>query len=195
MFGAKHLNSIHAGHYKNTAGCATEVMPVPDVVKISMSQNIGAPCKPLVKKGDAVLVGQKIGDTDAFLHVPVHSSVSGVVTGIETQRNAMGGYDTLVVIQSDGKQEIDPSVKPPVITDQPSFIAAVKESGLVGLGGASFPTWLKFNPKNLGEPMTLIINGAECEPFITSDHRTMLEDAQNIIDGALMIMKYIQAPE
>ncbi|HAB93850.1 MAG TPA: electron transport complex subunit RsxC, partial [Lachnospiraceae bacterium] len=190
MFGAKHLNSIHAGHYKNTAGCATEVMPVPDVVKISMSQNIGAPCKPLVKKGDTVLVGQKIGDTDAFLHVPVHSSVSGVVTGIETQRNAMGGYDTLVVIQSDGKQEIDPSVKPPVITDQPSFIAAVKESGLVGLGGASFPTWLKFNPKNLGEPMTLIINGAECEPFITSDHRTMLEDAQNIIDGALMIMKY-----
>ena len=194
MFGAKHLNSIHAGHYKNTAGCATEVMPVPDVVKISMSQNIGAPCKPLVKKGDSVLVGQKIGDTDAFLHVPVHASVSGVVTGIETQRNAMGGYDTLVVIESDGKQEIDPSVKPPVITDQPSFISAVKESGLVGLGGASFPTWLKFNPRNLGEPMTLIINGAECEPFITSDHRTMLEDAQNIIDGALMIMKYIQAP-
>ena len=194
MFGAKHLNSVHVGHYKNTAGCATEVMPVPNVVKISMSQNIGAPCKPLVKKGDHVLVGQKIGDTEAFLHVPVHSSVSGTVIGIETQRNAMGGFDTLVVIESDGKQEIDPSIKPPVITDQPSFIAAVKESGLVGLGGASFPTWLKFNPKNLGEPMTLIINGAECEPFITSDHRTMLEDTQNIIDGALMIMKYIQAP-
>ena len=195
MFGAKRLNSIHPGHYKNTAGCATEVMPVPEVVKISMSQDIGAPCKPLVKKGDHVLVGQKIGDTEAFLHVPVHSSVSGVVTGIETQRNAMGGYDTLVVIESDGKQEVDPSIKPPVITDQPSFIAAVKESGLVGLGGASFPTWLKFNPKNLGEPMTLILNGAECEPFITSDHRTMLEDTQNIIDGALMIMKYIQAKE
>ena len=110
MFGAKHLNSIHAGHYKNTAGCATEVMPVPDVVKISMSQNIGAPCKPLVKKGDSVLVGQKIGDTDAFLHVPVHASVSGVVTGIETQRNAMGGYDTLVVIESDGKQQTSPAL-------------------------------------------------------------------------------------
>ena len=195
MFGAKHLNSIHVGHYKNTAGCATEVMPVPKVVKISMSQNIGAPCKPLVKKGDPVLVGQKIGDTDAFLHVPIHASVSGVVTGIETQRNAMGGYETLVVIESDGKQEIDPSIKPPEITDQPGFIAAVKESGLVGLGGASFPTWLKFNPKNLGDPMVLIINGAECEPFITSDHRTMLEDTQNIIDGAQAIMKYVQATE
>ncbi len=195
FFRAKHLNSIAAGHYKNTAGCATEVMPVPDIVKISMSQNIGAPCKPLVKKGDHVLVGQKIGDTDAFLHVPVHASVSGEVTGIETQRNAMGGYDTLVVIAADKKQEIDPSIQPPVITDQPSFVAAVKESGLVGLGGASFPTWLKFNPKNLGDPMTLIINGAECEPFITSDHRTMLEDTQDVIDGALTIMKYLGAQE
>ena len=97
MFGAKHLNSIHVGHYKNTAGCATEVMPVPQVVKISMSQNIGAPCKPLVKKGDHVLVGQKIGDTDAFLHGRIHSSASGAVRGIETQRNAMCGYETLVV--------------------------------------------------------------------------------------------------
>ncbi|MBQ3392001.1 MAG: electron transport complex subunit RsxC [Lachnospiraceae bacterium] len=195
FFGAKHLNSIAAGHYKNTAGCATEVMPVPEIVKISMSQNIGAPCKPLVKKGDEVKVGQKIGDTDAFLHVPVHASVSGVVQGIETQRNAMGGYDTLVVIESDGKQEVDPSIKPPVYNDQPGFVQAVKDSGLVGLGGASFPTWLKFNPKNLGEPMTLIINGAECEPFITSDHRTMLEDTQNVIDGALEIMKWLGSEE
>ena len=127
FFGAKHLNSIAAGHYKNTAGCATEVMPIPEIVRISMSQNIGAPCKPLVKKGDTVKVGQKIGDTDAFLHVPVHSSVSGVVQGIETQRNAMGGYDTLVVIEADGKQEMDPSIAPPEYEDQKGFIQAVKE--------------------------------------------------------------------
>ena len=82
-----------------------------------MSQNIGAPCKPLVKKGDTVLVGQKIGDTDAFLHVPVHASVSGKVTGIETQRNAMGGMDTMVVIESDGQQTMDPEIKPPVVTN------------------------------------------------------------------------------
>ena len=100
----KHLHSIHVSHYKHTAGCATEVMPVPDVVKISMSQHIGAPCKPLVQKGDYVKVGQLIGDTDAFVSAPIHSSVSGTVTGIEEQRSAAGGMDTLVVIETDKKQ-------------------------------------------------------------------------------------------
>ena len=160
-----------------------------------MSQNIGAPCQPLVKKGDTVLVGQKIGDTDAFLHVPVHSSVSGKVTGIETQRNAMGGMDTLVCIETDGQQTMDPDIKPPVVTNHKEFVDAIKASGLVGLGGASFPTWLKFNPKDLDGVKVLIINGAECEPFITSDHRTMLEDAQNVIDGALAVMKYLEIEE
>ena len=195
FFKSKHLNSINAGHYKHTAGCATEVMPVPASVRISMSQNIGAPCQPLVKKGDTVLVGQKIGDTDAFLHVPVHSSVSGKVTGIETQRNAMGGMDTLVCIETDGQQTMDPDIKPPVVTNHKEFVDAIKASGLVGLGGASFPTWLKFNPKDLDGVKVLIINGAECEPFITSDHRTMLEDAQNVIDGALAVMKYLEIEE
>lgn len=188
---AKHLHSIDAGHYKNTAGCETEVMPIPDIVKISMSQNIGAPCKPLVKKGDEVKVGQLIGDTDAFVSVPVHSSVSGTVTGIETQRSAMGGNDTLVVIEADKKQKLAEGIKAPEITDQPSFVKAVRDSGLVGLGGASFPTHIKFNPKNIDDVHTFIVNGAECEPFITSDHRTMLEDAQQVIDGAQMIMKYL----
>jgi electron transport complex protein RnfC len=188
---AKHLHSINAGHYKNTASCETEVMPIPDIVKISMSQNIGAPCKPLVKKGDAVKVGQMIGDTDAFVSVPVHSSVSGTVTGIETQRSAAGGNDTMVVIETDKKQELAEGIKAPEITDQPSFVKAVRDSGLVGLGGASFPTHIKFNPKNIDDVHAFIVNGAECEPFITSDHRTMLEDAQNVIDGALMIMKYL----
>lgn len=188
---AKHLHSINAGHYKNTAGRETEVMPIPDIVKISLSQNIGAPCQPLVKKGDEVKVGQMIGDTDAFVSVPVHSSVSGTVKAIETQRSAMGGNDTIVVIEADKKQELADGIKAPEITDQPSFVKAVRESGLVGLGGASFPTHIKFNPKNIDDVHTFIVNGAECEPFITSDHRTMLEDAQNVIDGAMMIMKYL----
>ena len=192
---AKHLNSIDAGHYKHTADCATEVMPIPAVVKISMSQNIGAPCTPLVKKGDYVKVGQKIGDTDKFLSVPVHASVSGTVSGIETMRNGMGGNDTYVVIESDGKQEISEEVHKPEITDQPSFIKACRESGLVGLGGASFPTWVKFNPKNLDEITTVIVNGAECEPFITSDHRTMLEDTQDVLDGLAAEMKWLGAKE
>ncbi|MDD7718441.1 MAG: electron transport complex subunit RsxC [Eubacteriaceae bacterium] len=192
---AKHLHSIDAGHYKNTAGCATETMPIPDVVKISMSQHIGAPCKPLVAKGDAVKVGQLIGDTDAFVSAPIHSSVSGTVVGIETQRSAMGGNDTLVVIETDKKQEMWEGIKVPEVEDLAGFVKAVRDSGLVGLGGASFPTHIKYNPRNLDDVHTLILNAAECEPFITSDHRTMLEDAQDIIDGMKLIMKYLNLDE
>jgi len=192
---AKHLPSIDAGHYKNTASSATQTMPIPDIVKISMSQHIGAPCNPLVQKGDRVLVGQLIGDTDAFVSAPIHSSVSGTVKDIETQRNAMGGQDTLVVIETDKSQEMDPGIRVPEATNLEEFVKAVRASGLVGLGGASFPTHIKYNPKNIDEVKTLIVNGAECEPFITSDHRTMLEDTQDIIDGMLLIMKHLNLDE
>ena len=187
----KHLHSIEAGHFKHTAGCASEVMPVSDFVKISMSQSIGAPCKPLVQKGDYVKVGQLIGDTDAFVSAPIHSSVSGTVVGIEEQRSATGGNDKLVVIETDKKQEMWEGIKVPKPTDLASFVKAVRDSGLVGLGGASFPTFIKYNPRNLDEVHTLIVNGAECEPFITSDHRTMLEQTQDIIDGMKLCVKYI----
>ena len=191
----KHLNSIHVSHYKHTAGCATEVMPVPDVVKISMSQHIGAPCKPLVQKGDYVKVGQLLGDTDAFVSAPIHSSVSGTVTGIEEQKNAMGGIDTLVVIETDKKQEVYEGITVPEVNDLPGFVKAIRESGLVGLGGASFPTHIKFNPRNIDDVHTLIVNAAECEPFITSDHRLMLEDAEDLIAGCQLVMKYIGLDE
>ena len=184
----KHLHSIHVSHYKHTAGCATEVMPIPDVVKISMSQHIGAPCKPLVQKGDYVKVGQLIGDTDAFVSAPIHSSVSGTVKGLEEQRSAMGGTDTLVVIETDKKQEVYEGITIPEANDLPEFIKAIRASGLVGLGGASFPTHIKFNPKNIDEVHTLIVNAAECEPFITSDHRLMLEDAEDLIAGCQLLM-------
>ena len=191
----KHLNSIHVSHYKHTAGCATEVMPVPDVVKISMSQHIGAPCKPLVQKGDYVKVGQLLGDTDAFVSAPIHSSVSGTVTGIEEQKNAMGGIDTLVVIETDKKQEVYEGITVPEVNDLPGFVKAIRESGLVGLGGASFPTHIKFNPRNIDDVHTLIVNAAECEPFITSDHRLMLEDTEDLIAGCQLVMKYIGLDE
>lgn len=191
----KHLQSIHVSHYKHTAGCATEVMPIPDVVKISMSQHIGAPCKPLVAKGDYVKVGQLIGDTDAFVSAPIHSSVSGTVTGLEEQRNAMGGVDTLVVIETDKKQEICEEIKVPEAENLADFVKAIRASGLVGLGGASFPTHIKFNPKNLDDVHTLIVNAAECEPFITSDHRLMLEDAEDLIAGCQLVIKHIGLDE
>ena len=191
----KHLPSIHVHHYKHTAGCATEVMPVPDVVKISMSQHIGAPCKPLVKKGDYVKVGQLLGDTEAFVSAPIHSSVSGTVTGIEEVRSANGGKDTLVVIETDKQQEIYEGIEVPVANDLPEFVKAIRASGLVGLGGASFPTHIKFNPKNIDAVHTLIVNAAECEPFITSDHRLMLEDAEDLIAGCQLVMKFLGLTE
>ncbi len=195
LFKPKHLDSIDAGHYKNTAKCATEIMPVPDIVRISMSQHIGAPCTPLVKKGDAVKVGQKIGDTDAFVSAPIHSSVSGTVKAIEGQRSAIGGMDTIVVIETDKKQELSEDIKKPEANNLSEFVSAIRESGLVGLGGASFPTHIKFNPKNVDDVHTLIVNAAECEPFITSDHRLMLEDAQDLIDGMALVMKYLNLDE
>lgn len=187
----KHLQSIKVSHEKHTAACETQTMPIPDTVCISMSQHIGAPCKPLVKKGDEVKVGQPIGDTDAFVSAPIHSSVSGKVTGIETIRSVMGGEDQAIVIETDKKQEVWDEIKPPEVESREDFVKAVRASGMVGLGGASFPTHIKYNPQNLDEVDTLIVNGAECEPFITSDHRLMLEDTQDIIDGALIVMKQL----
>ncbi|MGN0673246.1 MAG: electron transport complex subunit RsxC [Anaerovoracaceae bacterium] len=191
MSHGRHLPSIHVPHHKNTAGRETEVMPIPDVVKICMSQSIGAPCKPLVEKGDYVKVGQRIGDTDAFVSAPVHSSVSGTVTDIVQVRGSMGGFETLIVIETDKKQEVSEEVKVPSVESFEDFVKAVRDCGLVGLGGASFPTHIKLNPKNLEEVDTLIVNAAECEPFITGDNREMVEDGQDVLDGMKLIMKYL----
>ena len=166
-------------------------MAVPETVCISMAQHIGAPCKPLVAKGDHVKVGQKIGDTEAFVSAPIHSSVSGTVKEISSMRSMAGGEDQVIIIETDGKQEVSEDIAPPVIESQKDFVAALRASGLVGLGGAAFPTHIKFNPKNLDEVDTLIVNGAECEPFITSDHRLMLEDTEFIIKGIEATVKYL----
>ncbi len=188
---SNHMNSIHVSHHKDTSDCESVVMPVPEKVYISMSQHIGKPCQPLVKKGDHVKVGQLIGDVDAPISAPIHSSVSGEVVSIEESRTALGSTDTFVVIATDGKQEPWEGIKIPVCKTKDDFIQAVRDSGLVGLGGASFPTHVKFNPANLDECDTLVVNGAECEPFITSDHRNMLEHTEDIISGIKLVMKYL----
>lgn len=187
----KHLHSIHVAHHKNTDKCETKRMPIPEEVCIPMAMHIGAPCKPLVKKGDYVKVGQLIGDTDAFVSAPIHSSVSGTVKNIEELRNGMGGYDQGIVIETDGEQAVAEGIEPPKADTLKEFVAAIRRSGLVGLGGASFPTHIKFNPQNIDEVDTLIVNAAECEPYITSDHRLMLEDTQDIIDGMRLVMKHL----
>lgn len=190
----KSLRSIRAPHYKYTEDCVPVVMPVPQTVSISMSQHMGPPCTPAVAVGDTVLVGQVIGDSTAFLSAPVHSSVSGKVTAINDLVTAQGAVSKCVVIQSDGEQTMDPSIAPPVVEDHAGFVKAVRASGLVGLGGAGFPTHIKLNPKNLAEIDTLIINGAECEPFITSDYRTMMDDTQDVLDGIRQVLRYTGIP-
>ncbi len=187
----KHLNSIKVSHEKHTAGNVSEKMSVPEIVSISMTQHIGAPCSPLVSRGDRVKVGQPIGDSDAFISAPIHSSVSGTVKDIRTMRAVTGGEDWTLIVETDGEQTVWEGVETPEVKTREDFISAVHKSGAVGLGGAAFPTYVKLSPKNLDEVDTLIVNGAECEPFITSDHRLMLEDTQSVIDGAAEIMKYL----
>lgn len=173
----------------------TRIMKVPTMVYISMAQHIGVPAKPLVKPGDQVFLGQPIGDSDAFVSAPIHSSVSGIVEKIEKIRSATGGHDTLVVIKSDKKQTPWEGIALPEVSSYEEFVREIRKSGLVGLGGAAFPTHVKFKPKNPDTLNTLIINGAECEPFITSDYRTMLENTEDILSGIQLTAKYLAIEE
>jgi electron transport complex protein RnfC len=186
------LNSIHLEHRKSTMDLATEVMPVPDRVYISVVQHIGAPCEPLVEPGDYVKVGQPIADTDAFVSAPIHSSVSGTVVKIDKIMSSLGSVDKTIIIETDKRQEVWEGIVKPQIQTREDFITAIRASGLVGLGGAAFPTHIKYNPKNIQEVDTLVINGAECEPYITSDYRTMVEDTENIVYGIRIVMKYLE---
>ncbi len=183
------INGIKLKHNKNTAACETIDLPIPERVFVPMSQRMGKGCEPIVKKGDRVLVGQKIGDSDKIKACPAHSSVSGTVTGITEVLHPSGKVTKAVIIETDGKQEMSPDIKPPVITDKESLCMAVRESGCCGLGGAGFPTHLKLNYNEQRYKVdTLIINAAECEPYITGDHREMLENSDDIITGIRLIM-------
>ena len=188
---SKSLNGVKVPHSKNTAEMETVKMPVPDKVVIPMKQHIGRECTPTVKLTDLVKVGQIIGDTDAFIGAPIHSSVSGKVTKIDEIIGTDGNPIKAVEITTDKLQEIDESVKVPEVTDLQSFAAAIRASGLVGLGGAGFPTHVKLMPKNLDEVTTLLVNGAECEPYITADNRAMLEDTDDIVEGIKLVKKYM----
>ena len=174
-------------HRKNTAQLQTAVLPCPDQVTIPMQQHVGAPCRPLVKVGDTVDVGQKIGDSDAYVSAPIHASISGKVTAI-TQATLPGGQRTdAVVIQSDGEMRVSPDVKPPKVDSAESLCRALRESGLVGLGGAGFPAHVKLNVPKDKHIDTLIINAAECEPYITADNREAIENAQSVLEGVYII--------
>ncbi|RCX16273.1 electron transport complex protein RnfC [Anaerobacterium chartisolvens] len=186
---------ITASHHKKTSEFETVKIPLPSRVVIPMLQHIGAPCTPLVKKGDSVLVGQKIGDSDSMISAPVHSSVSGVVTDVRPMLYP-GGFEVVSAeIEPDGQQKPDDSVVPVKAADREGIIKKIRESGIVGLGGAGFPTSVKLSPPPGKKLDTLIINGAECEPYITSDYREMMENSRRVLEGARILMELTQIPE
>ncbi len=178
---------VKVAHHKNTAEKEVERLPIPSKVVIPMQQHIGAPCEPVVKVGDIVAVGQLIGESDKFVSAPIHASVSGKVTAIGNVKLPNGVMSTAVTIESDGEMRLWEGIKPPEVNTREDLIKAVRASGLVGLGGAGFPTHVKLNfpaDKNID---TLIVNAAECEPYITVDYRECIENSKNILKGVYLL--------
>lgn len=160
-----------------------------------MAQHIGAPCEPCVAVGDRVKIGQKIGDSEAFMSAPVHASISGVVKEIKDVMNVFGRLCKTVVIENDNKNEMYEALEPPKCDTREDFIKAVRESGAIGLGGAGFPTHVKLGfDKNKVKIDYLLLNGAECEPYITSDYRELMENSDNVLAGIDLIMKKLEIP-
>ncbi len=163
---------------------------VPNEVLLSLSQHIGAPATLTVEVGDEVKVGQKIAEANGRVSSPVHASVSGKVKKIEELMLFDGRTVSAVRIESDGLMSVADGICPPAVSDFDQFLDVVRESGLVGLGGAGFPTAVKLEALRSGKVDTLIINGAECEPYITCDTRTMLEDGEWIRKGVGQIRRF-----
>ena len=189
------FGGVHPKGYKELSREAAIVPLHPSVVSVAMSQHIGAPCQPLVKVGDRVTVGQKIGDGQG-LCVPVHASVSGTVTAIEARPHPGGNLQTAIVIESDGRDTLCPTVKPRdpeavAAMSAEDLIAVIREAGITGMGGAGFPTSVKLS-SGLGKVDTVIVNGAECEPYITSDDRLMRETPERVVGGLRVVLQILQ---
>ena len=191
MFGFKFLGNTHVPHHKNTAEMQPVKMMPPKEVLLPMSQHIGAPATPVVKVGDEVKVGQLVAEAGGFVSSPIYSSVSGKVVKIESYLNSAGANVPAIRIESDGLMTVCEDITPPRANDLDSFLAAVRASGIVGLGGAGFPTAVKLDAAKKGTIHTVVINGAECEPYLTSDTRTMLDDSKAIYEGISLLSKYI----
>lgn len=184
---------VHPPHNKfYTEKKPTEVAKLPKKVIIPLSQHIGAPCEPIVKVGDLVKKGQKIGDSDADWSAPIHASTSGKVVAIESRHHPEKGMAMSIVIDADGKDEVFEEIKPPKPLEQltsDEIKKIVREAGIVGMGGAAFPSHLKLTPPEGRDVEAILLNGSECEPYVTSDHRLMVERPGDIIFGLDVIMK------
>lgn len=183
---------IHPNYMKKlTNKCPITVLEAGREVVIPMQQHIGKACDPLVKKGDYVKIGQKIGDSDAFVSSPVHASVSGKVSAVEPRMTNNGAKVTCVVIENDFENNVYEGLTPHPDYEKLSrdeIIAIVREAGIVGMGGAGFPMHIKINPPKDKIIKYIILNGAECEPYLSSDHRTMLEHTEEMLFGIRVLM-------
>lgn len=186
------IGGIHPHEWKFAAESPIEDFPLPEEAAVSMAQHLGAPAEPVVTKGDKVLVGQVIGRATSFVSAPVHSPFSGTVKAVEPRADIAGNMVMHVVITVEGDEwlpEIDrtPDVPMEVRFSAEEIIAKIKDAGIVGLGGAAFPTHIKLSPQKKAE--CLIINGTECEPCLSSDDRIMREYPRQIIMGARLMMR------
>ena len=191
------IGGVHPSDNKQwSKGSAIEVMELPDVVNIPLGQHIGAPATAVVKKGDYVVVGQLIAEATGFMSANIHSPISGTVTAVDMQVNGQGLRQMMVTIKREGDEwdsNIDRSTT--LVTEcnlEPkAIIEKIKAAGIVGMGGATFPTHVKLSIPDGKKAEVLIINGVECEPYLTSDYRTMLERGEELIAGTRILMRAI----
>lgn len=190
----KKISAVKVPHHKNTAEMQSVVAPPPTEVLIPTNMHSGDAAIPIVQPGDHVFLGQLIAKEEGKNSSPVHATVSGTVKAVEAYK-LTGRPAQAIRIESDGKMERDPTLAPPQVSDLDSFLQAVRDAGIVGLGGAAFPVWAKLDAVRKNPIKTVLINGAECEPFITSDHRMMLEHADWIKKGVDLLKKYLKSEE
>lgn len=183
------LQHLYEGK-KLTEKCVIEEMPAGHIVKIPLSQHVGALATPIVKTGERVLMGQKIAEAQGFVSVPIHASVSGVVSAIEEITGINGHPVQAIVIENDGKDEhfYEAPENIDALTKE-EIIACIRDAGNVGMGGAAFPTHVKLSPPEGKNINLLLINGAECEPFLTADYRLMVECPKRVLMGVKLLMR------
>lgn len=182
---------VHPDNNKNyTCAKPIEILAPPTELVFPVAQHIGAPCTPCVKLGDYVKMGQKIADSDAFVSAPIHSSVSGTVKAIEMRPVPNGTMVESIIIENDFEDNLDETLVPiDYMSVSPDEIPGiVREAGVVGMGGATFPTHVKLTPPEGKKIDTVIVNGAECEPYLTSDHRVMLETPDEVVMGLKILL-------
>ena len=184
---------VHPDEYKNlTCGTPSQTLELPSEVFIALQQHIGAPCEALVEKGDMVKTGQKIADSKAFVSSPIHASITGKVMAVASFPHPLGAKVPMIHIKREGEEDDWELLEVPnnwETASREQLQTLIREAGIVGLGGAAFPTHVKMTPPPDKTIDTFILNGCECEPFLTCDHRNMLEDTDRILKGMAMMMK------